>query len=255
MKFIETHAHIYASQFDKDRDDAVERARELGVEEILMPNIDEQSIDGMLEAELRYGGVCKAMMGLHPCYVKKDFERILYLVEDWWSKRDFIAMGEMGIDLYWDKTHIEQQKEAFRIQTRWAMERKKPIVIHARDANEVVIELLEELQDGTLTGVLHCFSGSVEEAQKFIELGMYLGIGGVATYKKGGLDLVLPEIALSKLLLETDCPYLAPVPHRGKRNEPAYVEIVSKRIANIKEITQKEVADATTKNARCLFQM
>lgn len=255
MRLIETHAHIYADQFDADREETIERAYNIGVEKILMPNIDHTSIDGMLEVELKHPGQCIPMMGLHPCYVKGDFEKELYIVEDWWNKRDFVAVGEIGLDLHWDKSFFEQQKEAFRIQTNWAKEKKRPVAIHSRESNQELIQLLEEVQDGTLTGVLHCFSGTLEEAKRFVELGLYLGIGGVSTFKKGGHDEILPEIDLRKLVLETDCPYLAPKPHRGKRNEPAYLEFILNRVAEIKNISPEVVADATTANAISLFAL
>jgi TatD DNase family protein len=195
-----------------------------------------------------------AMMGLHPCYIKKDFERELYLVEDWLSKRKFAAVGEIGTDLYWDKTFWEQQKEAFVIQLKWAIKYKLPAVIHCRESIDETIALVEGLANKDLRGVFHCFSGNVDQAKKIIELGFHLGIGGVATFKKGGLDGVLPEIEMKHLLLETDSPYLAPVPHRGKRNEPAYIPLVASRIADLKKTQVVEVRNQTTINAMNLFE-
>ncbi|WP_299460419.1 TatD family hydrolase [uncultured Microscilla sp.] len=251
--FIDTHAHIYAQQFEKDQEDTLQRAFEQGVNKIYLPNIDHTSIDGMLEVEAKYPDNCFAMMGLHPCSVKQDFEKELYLVEDWLNKRFFAAVGEIGTDLYWDKNFYEQQAEAFEIQVGWAKKHQRPIVIHCRESFQETIDLLKPLMDDKLTGVFHCFTGSVADAQQVIELGFYLGIGGVATFKNGGLDKVLPEVSLEHLVLETDCPYLAPVPHRGKRNESAYVPLIAQKLAEIKGITVEEVAQNTTKNAEKLF--
>jgi TatD DNase family protein len=175
-------------------------------------------------------------------------------VESWLSKRQFSAVGEIGTDLYWDKTYWEQQKEAFSIQVKWAIQYKLPVVIHCRDSMNETIELVEHLQDGNLTGIFHCFTGSAEQAQKIFKLNFFVGIGGVSTFRKGGLDLVLPEVPLDKIVLETDSPYLAPVPHRGKRNEPAYIPLIAKRIAEIKNVQAFEVQEKTTTNALQLFR-
>ena len=253
--FIDTHAHIYAQQFEKDQDDTIQRAFDQGVNKIYMPNIDHTSIDAMLEVEAKYPDNCFAMMGLHPCSVKQDFEKELYKVEDWLNKRSFAAVGEIGTDLYWDKTFYEQQAEAFRIQVEWAKKYQRPIVIHCRDSFQETIDLLTPLMDDKLTGVFHCFTGNVADAQQVVELGFYLGIGGVSTFKNGGLDKVLSEVSLEHLVLETDCPYLAPVPHRGKRNEPAYTELVAARVAELKQLELAEVDKITTENARSLFNL
>ena len=250
--WIDTHAHIYLNDFDKDRADMLARCTESNVRKIYMPNIDHTSIDGMMELESRNDS-CIAMMGLHPCYVKKDFERELYLVESWLSKRRFAAVGEIGTDLHWDNTFWEQQKEAFTIQVNWAKKYRLPIVIHSRESIDETIALLEHLHDGELTGIFHCFTGTAEQAQKIIRLNFSLGIGGVATFKKGGLDTVLPDIPLESLVLETDSPYLAPVPHRGKRNEPSYIPGIAERVATLKKITSDELQEATTRNALTLF--
>ncbi len=252
---IETHAHIYSDKFDEDLNETIDRAKEIGVTKILMPNIDSTSIDAMLEVAQDYPNYCLPMMGLHPCSVTKDFEKELYVVEEWLNKSEFVAVGEMGIDLYWDKAFEEQQKEAFRIQVSLAKAKKLPIVIHSREANHVVIDLLEELQDGELQGVLHCFSGTLDEANAIVKLGMYIGVGGVATFKNGGLDKVLPHIALDKLVLETDCPYLAPVPFRGKRNEPAYLNYIASKLSDFQEISEEEIKKQTTLNAQNLFKI
>ena len=253
--FIDTHAHIYASQFKKDQADVLRRAFEQNVEKIYLPNIDHTSIDDMMEVEAKYPDNCFAMMGLHPCSVNKDFEKELYQVETWLGKRDFVAIGEIGTDLYWDKTFFEQQAEAFKIQVEWAKKYKRPIVIHCRDSFQETIDLLTPLMDESLTGIFHCFTGTLEDAQKAIELGFLLGIGGVSTFKNGGLDKVLPDISLDHLVLETDCPYLAPVPHRGKRNECSYIPLIASRLANIKGIEIEEIEQKTTENAQKLFGM
>jgi TatD DNase family protein len=195
-----------------------------------------------------------AMMGLHPCYVKKDFEKELYLVEDWLSRRKFAAVGEIGTDLFWDKTFWDHQQEAFKLQVGWAKKYQLPVVIHCRESIDQTIEILEPLLDGKLTGVFHCFSGNLEQAKKIISMGFLLGIGGVATFKNGGLDKVIPEIDLQHLVLETDSPYLAPTPHRGKRNTPEHIPLIAKKVSEYKNVSLEEVQDVTTKNALTLFQ-
>ncbi len=250
---IDTHAHIYSEKFSEDRDAMLAKTFESGVSKILMPNIDLESIEPMLELEKNYPNQCYSMMGLHPCYVKDTFEEDLKVIENWWKKRDFIAVGEMGLDLYWDKTFFEQQKEAFRIQAKWAMEFGKPLIIHTRDSMQETIELLEELENEKLFGIVHCFTGDLTDAERIIELGFHLGIGGVATFKKGGLDKVLPHVDLKHLVLETDSPYLAPKPFRGKRNEPSYIPIIAKRVAELKKISVEEVGKITDENAGKLF--
>jgi TatD DNase family protein len=208
----------------------------------------------MLELENKYPSTCFSMMGLHPCSVKKDFEQELYQVENWLSKRKFAAVGEMGTDLYWDKTFWNQQVEAFTIQVGWAKKYNLPIVVHCRESIDQTIELVEVLQDGNLTGVFHCFTGDRSQADKLIKLGFYLGIGGVATFKKGGMEHVIPHIPLDRIVLETDSPYLTPAPHRGKRNEPSYIPLIATRVADLKNIPLAELKMATTQNASKLFR-
>jgi TatD DNase family protein len=256
MNLIETHAHLYSEQFKPDQAEALHRAVAAGVGTILMPNVDHTTIDAMLELEAAAPETCLAMMGLHPCSVGPDFEKELQLVEDWLAKRPFVAVGECGIDLYWDKTYLPQQQEALRTQLRLAKQYDLPIVLHTRSAFEEAFELVAEAQDGTLRGVFHCFSDGVAEAERIISLGGFkLGIGGVATFKNGGLDKVLPHIDLAHLVLETDCPYLAPVPYRGKRNEPAYLPLVLHRVASLLGQSPEAVAEATTRNAQELFRL
>ncbi|WP_020530628.1 TatD family hydrolase [Flexithrix dorotheae] len=252
---IDSHAHIYSDKFKADIDDVLARTFDQNVHKIFMPNIDHKSIDKMMELELKYPQQCHSMMGLHPCSVDKHFEKELYLVEEWLDKRKFTAVGEMGLDLYWDKQFFEQQKEAFTIQVDLAKKHQLPIVVHTRDSMQETIELLEKLKDDQLTGVVHCFTGTVEDANRITEMGFYLGIGGVATFKNGGMDKVLPEIDLKHLLLETDSPYLSPVPHRGKRNEPSYIPIIAERIATLKNISVEEVSQVTDENCLKLFKL
>lgn len=252
--YIDTHAHIYAKEFNDDRDEIFRHAREMNVHKIFMPNVDHTSIDAMLETENRFPEMCFSTMGLHPCSVNRDFQRELYIVEDWLSKRKFSAIGEMGTDLYWDKTFWDQQKEAFTIQVGWAKKYALPIIIHCRETLDQTIEMVEQLQDGKLTGIFHCFSGSAEQAEKITKLNFLLGIGGVVTFKKGGLDTVLPEVSLENIVLETDSPYLAPVPHRGKRNEPSFIPLIAERVAEIRKVSINEVRHQTTQNALRLFQ-
>jgi TatD DNase family protein len=255
MTLVDSHAHIYSEQFKHDREEALARALAEGVEKIYMPNIDHTSIDVMLETEARHPEQCIAMMGLHPTSVTKDFEKELYLVEEWLGKRPFSAVGECGIDLYWDKTFLPQQQEALKVQVALAKKYKLPIVLHTRDSFDETYEIMAAAQDGTLKGIFHCFSGTPEQAVKVKELGFLMGIGGVATFKNGGLDKVLPHVALEDLVLETDCPYLAPVPHRGKRNEPVYLSLVARRVAELMHKPLDEVAEKTTRNALNLFAL
>ncbi|KAA9345642.1 TatD family hydrolase [Adhaeribacter soli] len=253
MNLIDTHAHIYAADFKADQQETLLRAQEEGVTKILMPNIDHTSVDVMLETEAAHPELCLAMMGLHPCSVKKDFQQELYRIEDWLNKRKFIGIGETGIDLYWDKTFLAQQQEALQVQTAWAIQFQLPLILHTRDSFSETYEIIARNQHENLTGIFHCFSGTAEEAKKAIDLNFYLGIGGVATFKNGGLDKVLPEVPLERIVLETDCPYLAPVPHRGKRNEPAYLKLIAEKVAQLKNISVEELAEQTTKNAQKLF--
>lgn len=253
IKLIETHAHIYSDKFQADIDEVLERSWEAGLERIYMPNIDHESIDGMLELENK-DSRCIPMMGLHPCSVNKDFQKELYLVEDWLSKRDWAAIGEIGTDLYWDKTYWHQQQEAFKVQCQWAVKYNRPVVIHCRESIDETIGLIEQMGEEKLRGVFHCFTGTVEQAKKITDLGFHLGIGGVATFKNGGLDNVIPHVDNDKLVLETDSPYLAPAPNRGKRNEPAYISLVANKVAEFMNLSVKEVAEITTTNALNLFK-
>jgi TatD DNase family protein len=253
MQFVDTHAHIYSRKFSEDVHEMVARSFESGVERIYMPNIDSESIDSMLALEDAYPGRCFSMMGVHPCSIKEGFESELKIAEEWLRKRKFAAIGEIGTDLYWDKALIDYQKEAFTIQCQWAKEYGLPIVIHCRESIDLTIDLVESLKDEQLNGVFHCFTGSANQAKRILELGFFLGIGGVSTFKNGGLDAVLPQLGANGLVLETDSPYLAPVPHRGKRNEPSYIPIIAQRVSELTGLSLAEVAETTTRNADQLF--
>ncbi|MDE1242611.1 TatD family hydrolase [Vibrio aestuarianus] len=250
---IDTHAHIYAAEFDNDRDEVVQRAKTQGIEKILLPNINLDSIQPMLATEAAYPDICHSMMGLHPCYVDENVEQTLTVIESWFDKHPFVAVGEIGIDLYWDKTFKAQQEKAFITQLNWAKERDLPVVIHTRDSINETLQLLAKEQDGSLAGVFHCFGGSIEEAKAINDLGFHLGLGGVSTFKNGGMDVVIPQLNLQWVILETDCPYLAPVPHRGKRNEPAYTQLVAQRVAQLTDKSLAEIQTITNLNANSLF--
>ena len=252
MMFIDTHAHIFASEFEPDRAEMLSRARAAGVSQIFMPNIDLTSVEAMLALE-ELNPWCHSLMGLHPCSVKADYMQELEQMEVWLQKRPFKGIGEAGLDLYWDKTFFKEQQAALRVQCGWAKKYQIPLVLHTRDAFRETLEIVQEEQDGTLKGIFHCFSGTVAEAREVLDQNFLLGIGGVSTFKNGGLEPVLQQIGIEHLVLETDSPYLAPVPKRGKRNESAYLPLVAQRIAEIKSLTLEEVAAATTANALRLF--
>lgn len=253
MSLIDTHAHLYVEQFDKDRSEVLERAKKNGVNRVYLPNIDSSSIKAMLDLERKFPDRCFAMMGLHPCSVKDDYEEELAVVKQWLDKRSFAAVGEIGIDLYWDTSFFEQQKDAFLRQIDWAKALNLPIVIHSREATDVIIELLQGVNDDKLRGIFHCFTGAVEQARAITDMGFLLGIGGVLTFKNSGLDKTIAEVDLSHLVLETDAPYLAPVPFRGKRNESSYILHIAEKLAKIKKEDMENIARITTQNALDLF--
>lgn len=259
MAFIDTHTHLYQPAFDGDRDAAMARCSEAGVNTLLLPNIDSASIPRVHAMMDQWPDRCFGMMGLHPCHVTADtMATELSAIEDTLrhSGRQYVAVGEIGFDLYWDKTTLAIQHEAFEIQVAWAKELGLPIVIHVRDAFDAMFEALDALNDRTLRGVVHCFTGTLEQANRILAYGdFYLGIGGVATYKNGGLDAVLPHVDRNRIILETDSPYLAPVPYRGKRNESSYTAAVAQRVADLWECPIGEVAAATTANAKRLFAL
>lgn len=251
---IDTHAHLYAEQFDHDRDIMITRAKNAGLEKILLPNIDVDSVEGMLQMVRDYPDFCHPMMGLHPCSVDQNFEEKLDIIYSRLHAEPIVAIGEIGIDLYWDKTTLDLQREAFRIQVKWAKDMNLPIVIHARDSYNELFEELNKLNDDRLSGVFHCFTGSKQQAEKIIDYGnFYLGLGGVLTYKNSGLSRFIQELPLEKIMLETDAPYLPPVPHRGQRNESAYVLFVAQKLAELFNLSVEEVSSTTSLNARKLF--
>ena len=253
MKFIDTHAHIYLSEFTSDIDSVIDRAQKENVKKYFLPAIDSSHHQEMILLEERFSSCCFAMMGLHPCSVKENYVDELKIVENWLNKKQFAAIGEIGLDFYWDKIFTKQQYKAFEIQMQWALDKKLPIVIHTRNAIQEAIEVVLPFSKKGLTGIFHCFGDDYATAKKIMDMNFYLGIGGIVTYKNSGLNEVLKEIPLSAIVLETDAPYLTPVPFRGKRNEPVYIKLIAEKIASIKEISVEEVATITTSNAEKIF--
>lgn len=254
MNLIDTHTHLFAEEFEADRSEVVHRAISEGVKKFFLPNIDRTSIDGMLALEKQFPENCFAMMGLHPCSVNEVYEAELGIVEEWLGRRKFSAVGEIGMDYHWDKTFVPQQKEAFSRQIGFAKKYKLPIVIHQRECFHDLFEIVKAQNQEALHGIFHCFTGTLEEANKIISLNSFkMGIGGALTYKNSKLPEVLKQIDLKHIVLETDSPYLPPVPYRGKRNESSYITFVAQKVAEIKGITAEEVAEVTTRNAEEIF--
>jgi TatD DNase family protein len=252
--FIDTHAHLYHKQFAGDLDEMIQRALSAGVNKLFLPNIEMESVEPRLALAEAHPGICFPMMGLHPGSVNADPTRDLQEVERLLRTGGYHAVGEIGIDLYWDKTFIEQQKEAFRQQVRWAKELRLPVVIHSRQSFQEVYAIVEDENSEELRGVFHCFTGTPEEARLVVELGgFYLGIGGVITFPRGGLDVTMAEVGAEHCVLETDAPYLAPVPYRGKRNESSYIPLVAARLAEVTGRSLDDIAAITTRNAKRLF--
>ncbi len=255
MILTDTHTHLYSNQFDEDITETVERAISIGVKRFFIPAIDSKTTESMFALEKQFPDNMFLMMGLHPTSVKENYMDELSHVKLWLEKRNFYAVGEIGIDLYWDKTFVKEQQEAFKLQISWAKEKQLPIVIHCRDAFTEVFEVLEEMKDDKLFGIFHCFTGNLEQAKKAISYNMKLGIGGVVTFKNGKIDKFLNEIPLKHIVLETDSPYLAPTPYRGKRNESSYLINVAEKLADIYKISTEEIASITTKNSRKIFKV
>ncbi len=252
---IDTHTHLYAEEFDEDRKEAIQRAINKRITEFYLPAIDSESHEKMLQLEAEYPGQIFSMMGLHPCYVKPEtWEQELEIVKNYLDQRTFPAIGEIGIDLYWDKTTLDIQVKAFEQQIDWAIEKDLPIVIHTRESFDETFEVLERKKHPKLRGIFHCFSGDLEQAKHAIDLNFILGIGGVVTFKNGKIDQFLNEIPLDKIVLETDSPYLAPVPFRGKRNESSYLDLVAGKLVDIYKVDFSEIDGITTENARKLFK-
>lgn len=253
MIFTDTHTHLYSEEFSEDRDTIIERAFEAGVSRLFVPSIDSSYTQKMYDLETQYPENVFLMMGLHPCYVKENYLEELTHVETELSKRKFAAIGEIGIDLFWDKTFLKQQQEVFTRQIQLAKEYKLPINIHCRDAFDEVLEILEQEKSPELWGIFHCFTGDFNQANQAISCGMKLGIGGVATFKNGKIDQFLNEIDIKNIVLETDAPYLAPAPFRGKRNESSYVKIVAEKLSEIYKLPLEEIATITTQNSKDVF--
>lgn len=254
--YVDTHTHLFTDAFDNDRETTVQRAIDAGVEYLLLPNIDGGTIDAMHDLESKYPENCFSMMGLHPGSVKENWEEELAKVKEHLFRREYVAVGEIGMDLYWDTTFVEEQRKAFRQQVEWAKELQLPIAIHAREAFEEIFKILDELNDENLTGVFHCFTGNLEQARHIESYGGFkMGIGGVVTYKKAAMDQVLEHVELKHLILETDSPYLSPVPFRGKRNESAYILHVAEKLSDIYQVPLKEIEEKTTQNAFELFNL
>lgn len=255
MTLIDTHTHIYDSAFDADRAEVVQRAIDAGVGMMLLPNVDASTIQPMLETHRQFPDCTRMMMGLQPEEVKGDYRQVLDVMEKELEKDIFIGVGEVGLDFYWDATFEKEQLDAFETQLDWAKQLHLPLSIHCRNAFGFMVRILEKKQDGGLSGVMHCFTGTEEEAQAYLDLGFHLGLGGVATYKNCGVKDYLHNIPLDHIVLETDAPYLSPIPHRGQRNEPAFMVDTAKRIAEIYQITQEELADITYKNTIEIFKL
>ncbi|MBK7342974.1 MAG: TatD family hydrolase [Saprospiraceae bacterium] len=251
---IDTHAHIYLDDFQADRTDMMRRLTEAGVQHVYLPNIDLDSISKIRHLVSEYPDMCSGMMGLHPCSVKEDWQEVLNVIKAELDSGAYTAVGEIGLDGYWDPGSLPLQEEALRVQIRWAVEARLPIVLHTRDTMDRVIEILTEEWRPGLSGIFHCFNGTTEQARRIIDLGFFLGIGGVYTFKTANMADHLAPITLDHMVLETDSPYLAPVPYRGRRNEPAYLAAIAARLAEDRHISVEEVVLKTTRNARIVFQ-
>lgn len=251
--YIDTHTHLYDEQLMTEEDAMIARAVAAGVNKMYMPNCDSTTIEGMIHLSKKFPEHCLPMMGLHPTYVKDNYKDELDIVEEWLAKEKFYAIGEIGLDKYWDLTHMSKQIEAFEYQIDLALKYDLPIVIHSREATQDCIDIVKKKQNGNLKGIFHCFGGTLEEAKQIIDLGMYMGIGGVVTFKKSTLGDVIKEVGLANMVLETDAPYLAPMPYRGKRNESAYIPLIAEKIGDIMGMSKEEVGRVTTENAAKIF--
>ena len=255
MNIIDTHTHLYLKQFKEDIDLVINRSKEIGIKKFIFPAIDSSHFDSMHSLKGKYPDCIFLMSGLHPTDVKEDFKDELDFVVNSLEAYDYVAIGEIGIDLYWDKSFLNEQQEAFTFQIRLAIKHDLPIVIHCREAFDEIFEILDRENCNKLRGVFHCFTGTLEQAKRAIDLGFVLGIGGVVTFKNGGIDKFLNQIDLKHIVLETDSPYLAPVPHRGKRNESSYIMYVVEKLSEIYGLSKEEIADITTKNAEKVFAL
>lgn len=256
MILTDTHTHLYANQFDEDRNEMIARCFEDNITRLFLPNIDTSSVDGMMELVDKYPNNCFPMIGIHPCSVNEKWEEELDVYKELIKNQKFYAIGEIGIDLYWDKTTKGIQEAAFEAQIVLAKELKLPIVIHARDSFDEIFKIVDKHNDENLTGIFHCFTGTIEQANKIINYGGFkLGIGGVVTFKNAGVDKVVEQIPLEHIVLETDSPYLAPHPHRGKRNESSYLMIIAQKVAKLHDVSLETVAEITTQNSKVIFKI
>lgn len=255
MKLIDTHCHLYLDEYRYDIEAIMERADEAGVRKFYFPAIDSREIKNQLALEERYPESCRAMVGLHPCSVKADYQAELEIVSGWLGRRKYAALGEIGLDFYWDRTFVNEQYVSFRLQIEWAFQYDLPIVIHTRNAMQETIDVVREFVPKGISGIFHCFNGTYENAKDIIDAGFYLGIGGVLTYKNSGLTEVIEKIGLEYLVLETDSPYLTPLPFRGKRNESSYLKYIVEKLALIKNVDVEEVATMTSANAEKIFRI
>ena len=253
MYLVDTHTHVYDHQFSLDRNEAMKRALDAGVGMMLLPNVDASTIAPMLELHEQYPDHTRVMMGLQPEEVKEDYKEVLSMMEKELEHGIYVGVGEVGLDFYWDSTYEKQQLDAFETQLDWSKQLGLPLSIHCRNAFEKMVKILEKKQDGGLRGIMHCFTGTEEEAKVYLELGFHLGLGGVTTYKNCGVKDYLPNLPLNRIVLETDAPYLAPVPCRGKRNEPAFLVHTAQRIADVLQMPLDDFAEVTTTNAKVLF--
>ena len=254
MQLIDTHTHLYSETFDEDRDTMIQRALACGVTDFFIPAIDSTYTERMFALEKKYPNRMHLMTGVHPTHVKENYKEELNHVASLLRQRSFCALGEIGIDLYWDKTFLKEQQEAFDLQIQWAKEHKLPFVIHCRDAFDEVFEVLDGHDSKDLRGIFHCFTGTLDQAKQALSYNLKLGIGGVVTFKNGKIDQFLNQIPLSEIVLETDAPYLAPVPFRGKRNESSYIQEVASKVAEVYNLPFAEIASITSKNALAIFK-
>ncbi len=254
MNFVDTHAHIYLDQFENDINEVIKGAKEVSVGKIFMPNIDSGSVDKMIRLEEDHPGYCFSMIGLHPCSVNESLDVEIRVMESWLRKRKFSAIGETGTDLYWDKTYFEQQVESLEIHIAWAKEYGIPLILHSRDSLEATLGIVERNYDDRLKGIFHCFNGNTEQAKRIMDLNFLMGIGGVLTFKNANLDKIVEQLSVTHLVLETDSPFLAPQPYRGKRNEPRHIPLIAQKLADIFGLTINEIAKITSENAEKTFQ-
>lgn len=255
MKFTDTHTHLYVEQFDEDRKVIMQKAIDSGIDQFILPSIDKSYYERMIETQALFPDHTSLLIGLHPCHVNESLDQELEFIKSKLSGDNYVGVGEIGIDLYWDKTFVKEQMDAFKLQIEWAKAKNMPFAIHCRDAFDEVFEVLEDTKGPEMKGVFHCFTGTQEQAELALSYNLHLGLGGVLTFKNGKINQFMQDIPLERLVLETDAPYLAPTPYRGKRNEPYYLLFIAEKLAEIHGVSLKSVADITTKNAKSLFQL